>query len=89
MIKIDFINDSHFRTGYPVTFIGSVPVGPKGDFSLVESAVENILKSEEKPPQQPVLLECQEMNVRVVSQSSGKVIIVILNSVCHASESHI
>ncbi|XP_034248493.1 uncharacterized protein LOC117649660 isoform X1 [Thrips palmi] len=59
-------------TGYPVMYAGSVPVGAKGDFSLVETAVETIFKAEERSPLQPVLLECQEMNVRVVNQSSGK-----------------
>ncbi|KAJ1527430.1 hypothetical protein ONE63_007412 [Megalurothrips usitatus] len=59
-------------TGYPVMYVGSIPVGVKGDFSLVETAVEKLFKSLEKPSLQPVLLECQEMNVRVASQSSGK-----------------
>lgn len=54
-------------------YVGSVPVGEKGDFSLVETAVEKMFKSAEKPSSQPVLLECQEMNVRVVNQSTGKV----------------
>ena len=69
------------RTGYPVTYVGSVPVGPKGDFSLVETAVEKIFKSEEKPLQLPVLLECQEMNVRLVNQITGKVIMDIFDLV--------
>lgn len=54
-------------------YVGSVPVGAKGDFSLVETAVEKIFKPEDRSSFQPVLLECQEMNVRVVNQSSGKV----------------
>lgn len=68
-------NDSYLvtkGTGYPVMYVGSVPVGAKGDFSLVETAVENIFKANEKPTHQPVLLECQEMNVRVASQDTGK-----------------
>ena len=62
-----------FRIGYPVTYVGCVPVGERGDFRMIEGAIEQILASEQSGARRPVLLEFQDMNVKISSQTSSEV----------------
>lgn len=62
-----------FRPGYDVTYVGSIDTGKCGDVQQIDDALKRILLKSQGASHHPALFEIQEIGIKVIECSTGKV----------------
>lgn len=62
------------RPGFDVTYVGSIDTGKYGDVQQIDSALKRILLKSHGASHHPALFEIQEIGIKVIECSTGKVL---------------